>query len=139
MIESQLNAYLKFEHCVPLAGIIGLLLLLQNTQSLEDNPQYQRCVRAIHSQCHFESLYGYVNIRECESILQVVSPGDSFIKTARKRLKSKKKYIPRMNELTVILNSLQAPESSLAPSALLGFVKEAFTLHQRKTWMMILT
>ena len=131
VIEHQITAYLKFEHCCPLTGIIGLFLLLQNTHSLDDNPQSQRCIKLIHSQCHYESLFGYVNIRECGSILQVVGKGDSFAKNARKRLRSKKKYLTRMNELTVILNSLSAPECALSPQAILGFVHEAFVLYQR--------
>lgn len=131
VIEQQMNAYLKFEHIVPLTGILGLLVVLQETHSLEDNTLVQRCLRLIHGASHLENLYGFINISQCECLFNLVGWGEAPVKNTRKRLKSKKKYIHRMNELIVLLNSLPSHYSKLTPQLVISYLREAFILIQR--------
>ena len=129
-IEGQLTNYLKFEHLVPLTGILGLLVFLSYTHQVNDHPVYLSCTRVIHSQWHLESIFYHINISQCVDIQRVVEWGDSIVKSTENRLKSKKKYIARMNELVVVLQSLSLLK--LSPQTVLSYVCEGFLLHQSR-------
>lgn len=131
IIDQQLTAYDKFEHCYPLAGIVGLLVLLSNTHSLEANLQYQKCVKSLRGKCHFESLYGCVNVGECKCVNELTGWSKNPLKDARERLKSKSKYIKHMNELSVILASLDSTCYQIDPLTIISTLHEAFSLYQR--------
>ena len=80
---------------------------------------------------HFESIFGNVNISQCDSLMKLLSVAPSSSTVIFKRLKSKQKYLGIMERLTLLLRSLTVPDLQLTPDRVLLLLREAAALVQR--------
>lgn len=131
ILEGQIAAYAQYTNDFPFIGCLGVLFILQFQPNMESNSQYQRCVKQLTEASHFESLFGFVNLSECSAVIKWLGYSDSLHKQIKNRLNSKIKYLPRMNELIIILNSINTPNFRMSSQTLIATLVEAFSLIQR--------
>lgn len=131
LLESQVTAYAEYKNDFPFIGSLGILFILQFQPSMDSNSQYQHCLKRFKEMNHFEALFGFINIIECTAIMKWLGISTSIHKQVKKRLESKVKYLKRMKELIIILNSINTPDFHMSTQSLTTLLIEAFSLIQR--------
>lgn len=131
ILESQVTAYTEYMNDFPFIGSLGILFILQFQPSIDSNSQYQHCLKRCKDINHFEALFGFINMTECTAVMKWLGISSSIHKQVKKRLQSKVKYLNRMKELIIILNSINTPDFHMSIQSLTSLLIEAFSLMQR--------